>query len=230
MRFKATMASQLAVIGIWLLISTPALSQDYARNGFYVGAGVLGGNHTKFDNKLEDLLEDELGVDVDVENDTAVGFELYGGYRFHPNFAIEAEFEMLPEADIDIDIDLVDPDSPAERVRIAELEAELESWTITVNLKAFWPIRRSPTEPIGRIHPFVLVGIGAMRAEIEETEVLGISESESGFVARFGGGLDFYLTEHIVASAGADYLLPTGDLQDLDLAYVSFGGGLQYRF
>jgi len=47
-------------------------------------------------------------------------------------------------------------------------------------------------------------------------------------LARFGGGLDFYITESIVASAGVDYLLPTGDVEDLD--YVSFGWGLQYRF
>jgi hypothetical protein len=45
---------------------------------------------------------------------------------------------------------------------------------------------------------------------------------------RFGGGLDFYATEHVVLTLGIDYVLPFGDLEDLD--YVSIGWGLRYRF
>jgi opacity protein-like surface antigen len=45
---------------------------------------------------------------------------------------------------------------------------------------------------------------------------------------RFGGGLDFYITENIVATAEGSYLMPTGSLDNLD--YYQFGLGLQYRF
>jgi hypothetical protein len=45
---------------------------------------------------------------------------------------------------------------------------------------------------------------------------------------RFGGGLDFYLTESIVVSGEISYLMPTGKLDNLD--YYSIGLGLQYRF
>ena len=45
---------------------------------------------------------------------------------------------------------------------------------------------------------------------------------------RFGGGIDFYLTETILVSAEASYLMPTGKLDGLD--YYSIGLGLQYRF
>lgn len=67
-----------------------------------------------------------------------------------------------------------------------------------------------------------------MEAEIEDALGLGIRETQTDFAARFGAGLDIYLTENIVLSAGVDYVLPTGDVNDLD--YVSFGGGGQYRF
>ena len=202
MRSKVTIASQLAAIGTWLLIATPVSSQDYARSGFYAGAGILGGSYTEAEDELEDFLA-ALGYTASVDIDTAFGFELYGGYRLHPNFAIEAEFEMLPEADFDIDVS-----------GLGTLEGDLETWTFTGNLKAF-PLT-------GRAQPYVLVGIGAMGVDIDEVG------DESDFAARFGGGLDFYITEKIVISAGVDYLLPTGDVEDLD--YVSFGGGLQYRF
>ena len=198
MRFTV---SHLALIGSWLLISIPATSQDYARNGFYAGASVLGGTYTKIEDELEDALP---GADIDV--DTGIAFDVYAGYRLHPNFAIEAEFEMIPEVDVDLGG--------------FGTFAELESWTLTGNMKVF--------VLTGRAQPFVKVGFGAIRAEVDDTVGLGISESDSGFASRFGGGLDFYITENIVASAGVDYLLPAGDVEDLE--YVSYGGGIQYRF
>jgi opacity protein-like surface antigen len=205
MRFTTIKVSVLAVIGTGLFISAPASSQDYSRNGIYVGAGILGASYTEIEDELEDGLN-ALGYTVDIDMDPAFGFELYGGYRAHPNFAIEAEFEMVPEADIDLSG--------------LGTFAEVESWALTGNYKWF--------VLTGRIQPFVLVGIGVLHAKIEDTVGLGVSESESEFAARFGGGLDFYFTENIVGSAGVTYLLGTGDLDETD--YVSFGGGIQYRF
>ena len=45
---------------------------------------------------------------------------------------------------------------------------------------------------------------------------------------RFGGGVEFYATPSIVLSIDADYLLPFGDLDDLDVVTIAWG--LQYRF
>ena len=209
MRFRSATTVLSVLISSCLLISTPASSQDaaqdYARSGFYLGAGVVGGIYTEIDDEVEDELL-ALGYSVDIDTDTAVGFEVYGGYRLHPNFALEAEFEMLPDTDIDLGG--------------FGTFAELESWTLTANAKAF-PLT-------GRVQPFLLLGLGVMDAELEDTVGLGASQSETDFAARFGGGLDFYITENVVFSAGVDYLLPTGDVEDVD--YVSFGGGVQYRF
>ena len=46
--------------------------------------------------------------------------------------------------------------------------------------------------------------------------------------ARFGGGIDIYATENFAVSLNISYVLPTGDLKDLD--YVSIAWGFQYRF
>ena len=45
---------------------------------------------------------------------------------------------------------------------------------------------------------------------------------------RFGAGLDIYFTETWAAELGVKYVLPFGDVDDID--YVSVGLGLKYRF
>ena len=51
---------------------------------------------------------------------------------------------------------------------------------------------------------------------------------ETEYAARFGAGVDVYFGRHVGMEIGASYLLPTGDLDDLD--YVSGSIGLFYRF
>jgi hypothetical protein len=67
-------------------------------------------------------------------------------------------------------------------------------------------------------------------AKLRDTAGTGLSASGRGtdFAARFGGGIDLYATKHVVLSVEAEYVLPTGDVKDLD--YISIGWGFQYRF
>ncbi len=51
---------------------------------------------------------------------------------------------------------------------------------------------------------------------------------ETDFAGRVGGGIDIYATENIVVTLDATYVVPTGDVDDLD--YLSIGWGVQYRF
>ena len=67
-----------------------------------------------------------------------------------------------------------------------------------------------------------------MQASFKDTDSVGIDRTETDLAVRFGCGLDFVVTRHIVATIGVDYVMPFLDLEDLD--YVSYGGGLQYRF
>ncbi len=160
---------------------------------------MSGGFSTKYENEVEDAFP----VDIDV--DPSVGVIATAGYRFHPNFAAEVQFEWLDEFEISI-----------QNTEIATIE----TWTTTVNAKGFLAT--------GRIQPFVLVGLGAFNAELQDSLNLGFSVEETDFAARFGGGLDIYASPQIVLNLGLSYVLPTGDVEDLD--YVSVGGGVTVRF
>ena len=63
-----------------------------------------------------------------------------------------------------------------------------------------------------------------MEVEFNSSVGPGFSTSDSDLAIRFAGGFDVYLTEHVVAYGGVDYVLPTGDVKDLD--YLSFGAGV----
>lgn len=143
--------------------------------------------------------------------ENSMGISGIAGYRFTPNIALEGQFEWLDGFDVaaaGIDI------------------GRLESWTLTGNLKGLLMT--------GRIQPFGLLGMGVMRTRFVTESGLPvpfdglINVTRSGFAMRFGGGIEFYVTRNIVVSLDGSYVLPTGNLQDLD--YGSFGFGAQWRF
>jgi opacity protein-like surface antigen len=86
----------------------------------------------------------------------------------------------------------------------------------------------------GRYQPFLLIGAGAMSADIKVRDPVGLSftavrsESENVFAMRFGGGIDLYATKNLVVSLEADYVYPFGNLDELE--YVTISWGFQYRF
>jgi hypothetical protein len=54
------------------------------------------------------------------------------------------------------------------------------------------------------------------------------ADEDGGFAARFGGGIDFYVTRQIVVTVESAWVLPTGSLNAL--RQVQLGGAVQYRF
>ena len=125
-------------------------------------------------------------------------------------------------------------------LRFAALEAQLEyspkfngksgqwsgvdiaTWATWLNIKGY------PTAPwTGLVQPFGLIGISWMWERLTGSAVNGSIE-EGAFAARFGGGLDVYVTPHIMLTAEAAYVLPTGQLDDLN--QVQIGGAVQYRW
>jgi hypothetical protein len=156
----------------------------------------VGGEATLAFNTFENEIEDALGPDAGV--DESWGAKARLGYRIHPRVSGEVEFEWLSGFDVTSE----------------DLDDEIESWTITGNAKGYLLT--------GAFQPFALVGLGAMRAELDPLA------KETDLAARFGGGFDFYASEQFVMSINADYVYPTGDVKDLD--YISVGVGFQYRF
>jgi opacity protein-like surface antigen len=170
-----------------------------------MGVSLEGAAYTEFSQSVEDLAR-SLGYVVDVKTDIPIGFNVYGGFRFHPNVAVEAEFEMMPGSDVK---------------EFGLTAAEIETWAFTGNAKIFFLSDQMQ-------QPFLLVGIGVLHAELKDTMGLGLTESADDFGARFGGGVDHYFTENVALSVRVTYVLATGSVDVFD--YVSFGAGLQYRF
>ena len=96
----------------------------------------------------------------------------------------------------------------------AEGGLDVTSTTITGNLKYYLAQEK--------VQPYLLAGIGVQIADTNFTS------SESAFVARVGGGLDFYLSERFGLLGEVAYNIPTGDLDGFD--YLSVGWGVFYRF
>ncbi len=184
----------------------PALSQDgdFDRSGFYGGIALGGAVYTEVKDDLEDALA-SIGYALSVDVEAPPGLDVRAGYRFHPRIAGEVQLQWFPKAQIQIeDIDAFD----------------LETLVLTGNAKGYLLT--------GRFQPFVLVGGGLMHFNLKDDVGLGTSEKGTAFAARFGGGVDFYLSRNIVIALDAGYVLPTGDADGLD--HVSFSVGVQYRF
>ena len=72
-----------------------AAAVNYARTGWYLGAGGMGASY----RSLESHIEKSSGV-PDVSVETAVGLQLSAGYRGDEHLAVELAFNLLDDADI----------------------------------------------------------------------------------------------------------------------------------
>ncbi|MCA9504947.1 MAG: porin family protein [Spirochaetaceae bacterium] len=172
---------------------------DADRSGLYVGGGLVGG----FTTRLEDELSKIPGVrDVDV--DPSVGLAARAGFRVTPHVALEAHYEWIHDFETSV-----------AGVEIAETRVS----TLTTDVKGYLTT--------GRIQPYLAAGMGFLSAHSEDP-ASGFQQTDTDFAARFGGGVDFYLTRHVGLSLDTSYVLPVGDVEDLD--YVSVGAGVFFRF
>ncbi len=134
--------------------------------------------------------------------DTTWAVDAFAGYRINRWIAAEVELELAPDGEFEG----------------LGRDADLLTLAGTANLKLI-PLA-------GRIQPYVFFGPGFLYVEVDTP--FG-DDDDTDFAARFGGGVDVYLTRNVVVYARSSYLYPpVDDLDDFD--YVSFGGGLQYRF
>jgi opacity protein-like surface antigen len=132
--------------------------------------------------------------------DNSFGFEVHGGYRVTPHFGAEIRYEWFNEFDLD--------------------PGHIDAWAISINGKGYLLT--------GRIQPYGLVGLGLMHGDGSAGNFAGAAHPSNGFMMRFGGGLDAYITENIVIGPEFAYLLPTGSANDLDMLTIALG--LTFRF
>ncbi len=172
---------------------------DYARSGLYVGGGLVGG----FTTRLEGQLTEIPGID-DVEVDPSVGLAARLGARITPHFALEAHYEWMEDFETSID-----------GIEVAETRTQ----ALTGDVKGYLST--------GRVQPYLSAGLGFLSARSDDP-VTAFQRTDTDFAARFGGGVELYVTEHAGLSVDSSYVIPTGDVEDLD--YVSVGAGVFFRF
>ena len=242
-----------------LLLGTSVEAQeDYARTGFYLGVSGATGLFTKLDDQLGNTREQclpalvdtdpttpgfellvpcpaEIEEDVPIKADASLGVHARAGYRFHPRFAAEAHLEYLAGSEI-----------AANTFRWQTDVVKLSALTVTADFKAYLTT--------GMVQPFAIIGAGWMKTYGEDTRInpavefgsdqgnptnpntkipmaAEIDVDDSGFVGRFGGGLDIYVTRNVSLGASASYVVPFGSWDTgLDYNYISIDWGIQYRF
>jgi opacity protein-like surface antigen len=195
----------LVCIAVAVGLDHPDGTDEYERKGWFVslaGSYAIPTNETD----LEDDASSALGTPVGVSMDNSLGVSGDIGYRCHRYFSTAVEVEQVMGFKTEFSKDDIDP------------------LAVTTNFKAHLPL--------GRFQPFALAGGGMMAASIRvrDTSEFGRSFTNNvkDIVLRFGAGLDFYATKHIVLNVGVDYVIPLKDLEDLK--YISIGWGVQYRF
>lgn len=166
---------------------------DYARTGFYlIGAATYAIEDFDVDSEYEG---ETAGVFSEGFNfDDTWGFNVRGGYRAHPNLAVEIEYEQYD--------DFLDSRG-----------ADLEAWSLTANAKIY--------ALTGCIQPFALLGAGIAEFEASDSK-LGSGDADD-FVARAGLGTDVYITENLAITTDASYMFTTGDIDDFDFVALSLG-------
>jgi len=138
--------------------------------------------------------------------DPGYGFDAWGGYKFNKWVAAELQLEYLNGF----------------KTSVSFLDLDAQAVTFGANLKAF-PL----ASVLGhQIQPFLLAGPGFSWFGFDAGS-FGRADG-LGFSARFGGGIDFYVTEHVALQVSSSYVLTTGDVDGLD--YVSLVAGIQYKF
>jgi opacity protein-like surface antigen len=182
--------------------------EDFARPGFYLGAGA-----TYAISEADKAVERVTLQHVSIDN--TLGINARAGYRFLSWLAAELEYEWTSGFEA----------KGAGGAKLLSLEGNI----LTLNGKLILPT--------GRVQPYLLAGFGGTAFSVTDQARLGLKVSGTGAAARLGGGLDIYVTPHIVLNLGADVVGTTNNLSQATRArsqtgldYVSTQLGLQYRW
>jgi opacity protein-like surface antigen len=204
--------SILCVVAVSCLLPATGFAEpanDYARPGWYLGAGGTWAPH------WWKAPEKPLNSPT-IKTHNSFGFHVRGGYRIKPWLATELEYEWLDGFDNKV---------------AGTTIFKLRTHVITANAKFLCP-------GLGRFQPYVLVGAGAAIFDIDDQSLwaAGLENTSAGFAVRATAGLDFYITRNWLLNLEAGAVIPTNEVKnsnggDLkELFYVPLQLGVQYRF
>jgi hypothetical protein len=155
---------------------------DLARPGLSVGAGAV-----------------YAFEDFDRAFDDSAGAELHVGYRLTPHFGLSFLYQWLEGFDSTGAVQPYETVAPGEDV-------ELDTHELSLGAR-FYALT-------GRFQPYALLGISLLieNWEIVDSDYRKPYDIDVGPAGRFGGGIDFYATPHLVLSLEGSYLAPGGDV------------------
>lgn len=171
---------------------------DYAAPGAYIGAGGIYAVELFSQGDRNSTPVAYNKDGGDVDN--SGGFYVEAGYRILPNLAVDARYSYYNEFDAD--------------------PGQIDAWSLTANAKGYILT--------GRFQPYVLVGLGYLAGNGSGGNQAAVANPGDGFMMRFGGGFDGYITEHLSMGPEIAYVMPFGGASNLDMIEIS--AGLKYKF
>lgn len=140
------------------------------------------------------------------ENGGAVNIRF--GARFKKYFAMEVEYQTAPK------MKFITGDPAQIAAGLKDPKEGIDIHSITVNARAYFPL--------GRFQPFGQLGTGVFLADPPGSKLV------AEFELRFGGGLEYFVTEDIGVSVAAFYTVPWGKYDDF--RYTSLVMAVGYHF
>jgi len=162
------------------------------------------------DSDLEDKARDaaKLGQsNGHVEDSWGYGGRI--GYRFLDWLAVEAQARVLNSIKIKLH----------DQATGGDLRSKATFFTAMANGKGYLLTER--------FQPYVLVGAGYGYAILNPPGDADKDRS-SGFVAQFGAGLDYYVTDNLGLMTEVSYMWPSGGVSDYDNVSITFGAMLRF--
>jgi opacity protein-like surface antigen len=215
------MCSRVLILAACLLVAGATAAENrFSRPGYYI---AVAGAYGIADSNVNALSQFSGLYAPPFSSSGSGGLNLRVGKRLESWVAFEIEYEWMEQFSI----------NQAGGSEAASFRPNV----LTMNGKFVLPIPR--------IQPYLLAGIGLVNYDFKSAplqSVLAFGSNYTGFAVRAGGGLDAYITDHIVVFFEGTYLLNTDQptipganstnrIKVVDqLNYASMAVGLAYRF
>jgi opacity protein-like surface antigen len=183
-----------------------SLSQADAQNKMYIGAGA----GYAFDAFDQDATWTGIGADPDEINGSWAA-SVFFGYGISANLSVQADFAYYFAFSPDED---------------ALDDVELSIWTLMGAVKYSFT-------PEGKWSPYVIGGLGWGQFNTDGGLLIPdqdgvLDDSQSGLVARVGGGVDYKINDKMCIFAEVGYNLTFGDIEDWNFIDVRAGVGFSF--
>jgi opacity protein-like surface antigen len=222
MRSRRALAGSLSMaILLVIALAAPVWAQDddedpfaglYGKSSFYLiamGNYMIPTQTSDIEHTANRRLDALFGPGTTTDVNNSWGLNGRAGYRAFERFAVETQFEWLNDIELDHRLGT-----------LMKQNTEISMLALTANAKGY-------LAGTGRVQPYLLAGAGWGRATTNPGGA-GAKSRDDGFLYRFGAGVELYGKPDIALTLEASYVIPTGNIDDLQ--YVSIGGGLMLRF